>query len=394
MYRMYQDYLSLQPPGDLQAGSFDKLIIVDTRSWKQIQEYFDSESQLPETVIVYDHHGFEPCDIPKAVHIAGNFGANTSLIADLLIKQNIKIRPEDATLALAGIVADTGSFSHANVSSGDFAAATWLMNQGADLVMVRKLTNTLFDAELERILHNLLGTLQTREINGRRIIVSEMKLSKQTAGLSLLVEKIADFEEADAIFCVFQMEKEHSHLIVARSSRTDLDVAWLLSFFGGGGHPQAAAALVKKSGDVPVMKLLEQILYTRMEPADCADILMEKPSRYIYPNWTILEASMHLEQCNISALPVCDEQDNLKGIFSLSDIQKARKAQNMQAPVSAYMTYCVKTLETGTPFRLLESSFMQTDHSMLPLVKDSKVLGIVTRKALLNYLRGKPAKTL
>lgn len=392
LYRLFQDHLDLADPAELDLRSFSHAVVVDTRSFRQIQEYFPTLADLPARVSIYDHHTDEDSDIPHTECIHARLGANTSLLATLLMEKGFPLSPEDATLALAGVVADTGSFSHPNVTSRDFAAAMWLLDNGADLPLVRKLTHNLFDSELDAILHHLANHVERHSINGHNILLASMSLPRQAAGLSLVVERLADFEQADALFCIFDFAKEKSHLIVARSSRTDLDVAWILSQFGGGGHPQAAAALLKKSDGIPVARHLLHHLQTRLTAGLKASQLMSPADAPLEPAWTIMEAALHLEQHNMTALPVCSADRQLEGILSLKDIQKARKANAMHAPVSAYMSRNVVALGPDTPMREVETAFMHSDFSVIPVSEGRQLRGLITRRALLAQLRGEAAR--
>ncbi|HPB47963.1 MAG TPA: CBS domain-containing protein, partial [Exilispira sp.] len=83
--------------------------------------------------------------------------------------------------------------------------------------------------------------------------------------------------------------------------------------------------------------------------------------------------------------------DNLKitGFISLRDIMKARKSSEMSSPVSAYMR---KKVITGTPsmnIKEVEEIFQKYNIGHLPILQDDILVGIVTRKDIIESISGK-----
>ncbi len=387
LYHLFQDHLPLVNLNELDLSNLEHVVVVDTRSLSQIHEYLERGLTLPAHVSVYDHHHSDGCDIPGAVTHQEALGANTSVLCHLLARENIVISPELATIALAGIVADTGSFSHNNVSSRDFSAATWLLDAGADLSIVRKGTSKYYDNALSVLMHQLAASMTRRQLRGHSVVLGEVDVENQAPGLALLVERLFEFEQAEVIVCVFNMLKEKSHLIISRSASPDLDMAFVLSAFGGGGHPQAASALLKKSNDIPVMQHLISALNIRLKPALRAQDIMHKSVNSLRVDWTMLEAAKFLEEHNHASAPVVDEHAHLLGLLSLREIQKARKADSMHAPVKAYMNRSPKTLNTQSTLQEIEDLFFSTDLGLAPVIDQGQLRGIISRADLLNLLK-------
>ena len=62
-------------------------------------------------------------------------------------------------------------------------------------------------------------------------------------GVSTLATKISDLTDCDAL--VMLVEMDGRVFVVARSRTAGFDVAAVLARLGGGGHPQAASAIVR-----------------------------------------------------------------------------------------------------------------------------------------------------
>ena len=390
LYTLFRDNLNFASIKDIKGLVVDEMVVLDTRSLDKIQEYLQVLEQTPCSFEVWDHHCCEPCTIPGArLHEIG-LGANTSSLALELKNKGIPISSEDATVALTAIYGDTGSFQHDNVQPGDFEAAAWLAEQGASLTVVRKMLNKLNHSHQQELFHSVLGNLDSKEIHKHRILFSFQELPKQLPGLSAVIEQVMEVEDCDALFVIFKLVKEASHLIIARSSSQTIDLNSILSAFGGGGHPQASSALIKHSHDIPVLTHLNQYLQTHLNLGVTAQTIM-RPVQPILETSSLLEASLFLEQINNSGAAVMNGDGRLTGILTLRDIQKGRKSEQMHAPVKAYMSKKLVTIVPETSLREIEQLFYLNDIGHLPVLADSQLLGMVSRKTYLKYIKKEPS---
>ena len=104
----------------------------------------------------------------------------------------------DATIALAGIFADTGNFTHDNVRKEDFAAAEYLISQKASVGMVRRLLGSpLKEDHQVSLFHQLLNEILYQEFHGHIVALSMVELDAQTPGLAAVVEKTFEVENVD-----------------------------------------------------------------------------------------------------------------------------------------------------------------------------------------------------
>lgn len=388
LYSLYRNHLNMSTFKELRGEKVDRIIIVDTRTRARIKEFFECFPDFDGEIIIWDHHpgdtlGFENVQLHDA-----EFGANTTLIGIELMKQGVMIEPDDATIALTGIYADTGNFTYENVTEEDFLVAAYLRGHGANVEMVKNFLRKLSQKHQVTLFHEILNRVDYREIHGHVFSVSYMELSEQAAGLAAIVEKVHEVENSDATLCVFHFTKQGNTLIVARSASEDISVLEILLPFGGGGHEKAASAYLKSSVGLDVFQDLMVRLEDHVKPALTAADLMTEEVLLIQEDWTLLQASKFLESVNHTGAPVVKEGRILSGILTLRDIMKGRKNHAMHAPVKAYMAHKLFTMKPESTLREIRDLVVAENIGHLPVVGEGgEVLGLITRGDLIEVMQ-------
>ena len=386
LYNLYQPKLNFMSTSDLKGEEVEEIIIVDTRSMNRVKEYFDVIPDFSGTVKIFDHHPSDSSDIPGATLHNIDYGSNTTWFCIENMNRGISIDPDHATIALAGIFADTGNFTYDTVTTQDFEAASYLMGQGASLKVVRRLLRSLKDDHQISLFHDILNQLVYQDFHGHFIAFSYVVLEKQDGGLAAVVEKVFDVENTEAIFSVFTFKKDKRVLIIARSRKDTIPVNRLLEKFGGGGHTQAASALVRDRQGGAVFRELINHIHSSLIPAVTAEMLMTTDVHVIYENWSLMEASCFLEKINHSGAPVVNDDNDIVGFITLKNIMKGRKADQMHAPVRGYMNTNPVTCDASITVRDIENIFYEKNIGHLPVVEGSKITGIVTRSDYLRFI--------
>ncbi len=395
LFSLYEKYFSFLTAKDIKNAEVESLIVVDTRSQKRIAEYMDLFKSPPEKVIVYDHHPSDSMDIETDDLRYRAYGSNTTILGLEIIEKGLSVTPDEATIALTGIFADTGNFTHENVTIEDFSVAHFLMNEGADIAIIREFLKTLKEDHQILMFHEILNHLVYREIKGHFIVFSYLELEKQVAGLASVVEKVFDVENPDAFFAVFSFEKSQSSIVIARSQKEAINLSDLLGALGGGGHAMAASVLFKNRFGRGIYTDLIEYLEENIIPAVCAEHIMAPDVQLIEQDWSLKKASLFLESIDHTGAPVIDEKGSITGFITLRDIMKGRKADLMHAPVKGYMT--VKVIKTGkkTPIREVEKLMYVNNIGHLPIVEADKPVGIISRSDLLSFIkRHRPNKLI
>ena len=385
LYNLYQNHFNFINPKDLAGQQIDKIKILDTSSWGRVKEYFSYISQSDPEIDIYDHHPAENCDIMGARLHQSRDGSNTTHLVTLAQEAGIILVPEEATIALTGIYADTGRFIHENVTAGDMRAASYLLESGASLKLVKSFLATIKDEEQLAVLHEVNRQLVYKEIQGHSILLSYMELEDNTQGLAAVVEKIVELENPDAYFAVFYVKKSQTALLIARSQKDRIDLHDILHNYGGGGHHLAGSAKVKSPAGAAFFNDFCGFLEKVLEPAARACDIMTTDVIAVNENKSLLDASLFLESVEHTGLPVVNDHSEIVGFLSLRDIMKGRKSGQMHAPVKAYMTRKIVTAEKHITIREVERIFYKHHIGHLPIVEDKKLLGIVTRWDYLQF---------
>jgi len=302
------------------------------------------------------------------------------------MQRNIAIRPDDATIALTGIYADTGNFTHENVQYLDFQVAAFCLHSGASMNLIKTFLNPLKEDHQLTLFHEILNHLVFKNFSGHPVLLSHFEMEKKASGLAAVVDKVFEVENPGAFFAVFYFKKDRQVLIIARSQNREIDAGAVLKAFGGNGHPGAASAQLKHSEGAEVYVKLERHLERAVKPAVTASEIMSGTPHTLNERNSLIEASRFLERINHTGIPVVDDAQQLVGFMTLRDIMKGRKAGQMHAPVKAYMT---RKVITGTPditIREVEDLLFTNNIGHLPIVSGRRVVGIVTRADYLRHM--------
>ncbi|MGC9312216.1 MAG: CBS domain-containing protein [Sediminispirochaetaceae bacterium] len=386
---LFQNNFNFINPKDLQNEHVENIVIVDTRTYSRVKEYFQYIGNDDAHIEVYDHHPGDENGFPEAEIHYSPTGSNTTQLGVEVMKQVLDISPEDASIALAGIYADTGNFTHENVGEADFSVASFLLKSGADLNIVKTILTPLAAKYQITLFHELLNRLEYCTIHGHRVITSYWEIENEAEGLGAVVEKVFEVENQDVYFALFHFKKKNKTLIIARNQKRNIHLNEILKDFGGGGHEKAASATVKnQDGQMVYAKLLAH-LDRLLTPAVTAAEIMTREVDHIHLDASLLEASLYMEKISHTGLPVLGEDHNLVGFITLRDIMKGRRAEQMHAPVKAYMSRNIITAPPDTTVWRIEELLFNHNIGHLPIVEESQMVGIVTRADYLDHKRSR-----
>jgi tRNA nucleotidyltransferase (CCA-adding enzyme) len=378
-YKGQFDFLNAK---SLKGEDIERIIVVDTANLERVAGYFHWIEITRPKIVVYDHHAGGTTDIPGAALVYRDVGANTSQLVKMAKERDIVLTPEEATIAMTGIYADTGRLSYDSVRAADFEAASWLLEAGASLSLVKSFLETVREDNQIAVLNQVLQIKTNRIIRGHSIDLSYLELDSNVQGLSAVVEKVMELSNPDAYFALFYIRKTKCTILIARSQQTRIDLKTLLAPFGGGGHQLAASALVKNRLGPEFFEEFVAYLQDNVTPAIRARDIMIEDVECIEQSKKLIDLSKRLEVLELSGLPVVEIGDGyrkLVGFITLKDISKGRKANAMNAPVSAYMTKPAISARPEMTLRELERIFYKYHIERLPVVENERLIGIVSR---------------
>ncbi len=386
LMNLYADRLGFLTVADLKGQKIERMVVVDTRSSDRIAEYLRGQPSPGAIEFeVFDHHPSDGRDIPNAIIHEGAYGANTTQLGLELMARRLTIAPEDATIALTGIYADTGNFTHDNVAHEDFKVASFLLAQGASLKLVKDFLVPLKEKHQIALFHEILSAVQSRSIRGHQVQTCYLELEDETQGLGAVIEQVFEVENMDVIFGFFFFKKKAKLLIIARNNDSRISLGEILSDFGGGGHHKAASATIKTDEGAALVEGILAYLDRILVPAVCARDIMTETVLTLDPDISLIEASRLLESVSHTGAPVVDSGGTLVGFLSLRDIMNGRKGNQMHVSVRNFMTKKVITAAPETTVRELGDYLFEHNIGHLPITVAGKVVGIVTRNDILEF---------
>ncbi len=385
LMNLYADRLDFLGTGDLKGRTVERVVVVDTRSEDRISEILPFVDLGSAEIEVFDHHPPGGRDLTSGTLHECSYGANASQLCRILAGNGIGLDPEDATIALTGIYADTGNFTHSNVCRQDFDAAAFLLEQGASLKLVKDFLVPLKDHGQVVLFHEVLAALENRTIRGHAVQTCYMELEEDSQGLGAVVERVFEVENGEILLGVFFFKPKKKALIIGRNATSDVRLNEILADFGGGGHAQAASATVRTEDGRELYDRFLGYLERALRPAATAWDIMTEEVEVLGQEDSLLDASLFFERTLHTGAPVVDGEGKLAGIITLRDILKGRKAGQMKSPVRAYMSRNVVTAAPDSTVREIDDLLFRHNIGHLPIVVDRKVVGIVTRTDYLEF---------
>ena len=282
---LHKDELPFVRASDLTLRHIDGVILVDTQQMPPLEGKLPRLMRRSLPVTIIDHHPLEGELPPGGTYTGEPLGATTTLLVERLRARQIVLPPLEATLLLLGIYEDTGTLTYVNTNPRDLEAAAWLLSQGASLAVADEFVNRPLTPQQQDLYAQLIAETQVETVAGYSVLLAQARTSEYVEEMSTLAHKLTDLYDVDASFILVQFE--NSLQAIARSRVDAIDVGRLLRPFGGGGHSQAAAALLKDRDLAQFIADLREALHALVEPAVTAATLMTRQARTIAPDSTI-----------------------------------------------------------------------------------------------------------
>lgn len=384
-HNLHQDFLPFVELKGLETRAITRVIMVDTRDAGRIGELGKVATRRGVEVIVYDHHPPSEGDLACAEDRSQLVGATTSILVHEIRRRGITLTPLEASVMLLGIHEDTGSLTYPGSTAYDADAVAFLMAAGADMEVLNQfLVHTLTEPQ-QRLLDALVDSLETWEVHGRQVAVGRARMDEYVDSASVVTHYIVEDMGYRVAFAVVDMfDRLH---VVGRSRAADVDVGRVLARLGGGGHPQAASAALKGANVDGVLADLRRALASEVHPPLSAGEIMSAPVRAVQPESTMREAGQLMSTWGHGGLPVVDA-GVLVGLVTRKDFDKAQRHKLDHAPVKGFMARDVVSVSPDTDLADLERLMAQAGIGRIPVVRDGRPVGIVTRKDLLRAEHG------
>lgn len=375
---------------DVKLSHIHRLILVDVQEPERIGRFQELFHNPNIEVHIYDHHpGLineePPQESPFRIHRhIDSVGASITILIEQLKSRDISLTPFEATVLAIGLYEETGSLTYSSTTPRDLEAAAWLLRAKADLTQVADFIHLPLDPLGVALLHDLLLNSETLYLENRKILLATSTYDQFRGDLSAIAEQLALLEGYDAIVALMMME--HKVQLVTRSQKPGFDVGKIAEHFGGGGHPQAASAMVKGKTLIEVKEQVREHLLSKTNQVLRAAEIMTTPVQSAQEGATVLETEQQLTQLGVNVLPVLNAKKSFLGLVSRETIQKALFLEMGDTPIQTIMQIDVYTASPDTPFHDIQHQMIDRNQRFVPILKGRRILGVFTRTDLLRTL--------
>ena len=384
---LYWDALPFMRAGDWRRRRVEDVVLVDTSSLNSVRGMV----RQPQVRVIDHHMDYIPRD--GWIYQVEPVGATTTLLVEELQVSGLSLAPEEATLLLLGIYEDTGSLTYDTSTARDAHAVAWLLEQGAQLDVVRRFLAVPLTPQQQKLYDELQANIRWRRIHGQTMAVATAVAPEGFIDeISSVAHRLRETLVPGGLFVLVQLGDD-VHL-VARSSHEDVDVSFVARVLGGGGHSRAAAALVVGENVENTAQRVEAILPNIVEPMANVSEIMSYGVQTITPNTAVAEALRKMLRTGHEGYPVVDPKSGrIVGLLTRNAVDRAVNHEMGDLPVKRVMQVGDVTVRPSESIERVQDLMLREGWGQIPVVaekeegeqKASPPIGIVTRTDLLNY---------
>ncbi|MFO7571216.1 MAG: CBS domain-containing protein [Gaiellaceae bacterium] len=384
-YRLHAEELEpMAAAADLEPSAIRRLVVVEARSASRLGELEAVALDPAVEKVLFDHHG--DADLPEWVApeaaVLSTDGAVTTTLVGILAEREIEPTQLEATAFALGIHEDTGSLTYASTTQRDVDAVAWCLRHGARQELVSEYLHTPLTAGERDLLQALLAALEPIDAGGDEVLVAAVRWPEYVDGVSNLAHKIVDLSDARALVVLVEME---SRVFAVARSRTDrIDASVVATALGGGGHAQAASAIARMSLDEARAQVAQALAGAPRETRRARDV-MSTPPRSVSPDETVGSAMALCRRHKQSGVFVTESRRAVGGVRR-EDLDKAISHGLSHAPVRGIMSGRIVSAGEDATLTELQSLVTRAEDGRVAVLRDSELVGVVTRADLLRAL--------
>jgi tRNA nucleotidyltransferase (CCA-adding enzyme) len=382
---LYGAELPFVDPRDLPNEPVESICLVDTQTMATMRGV-----RVDTRVHIVDHHPIRT-DIQSAwTIISENVGATTTIFVEDLQKQNGGLSMIQATTLLLGIYEDTGSLTYTRTTARDLYAASYLLEQEANLRIAGDFLNHPLSVEQQKLYDTLREHLESYHIHGHNIVIACGNAHGLDEELSTVAHKLRDLLDPDALFMLITTRSGVQ--MIARSTSDHIDVAEITSRFGGGGHSRAAASLIKGRELDEVHDELIALLPEFVRPAITVSEIMSHNPQVLTPDTPVQDAAERMQRYGYEGYPVVRD-GIVVGLLTRRAVDRAL-AHKLNLTAASLMDVGEVVIHPDDSIDQLQHLMTDTGWGQIPVINegDGKIIGIVTRTDLLKILTSEAAQ--
>ncbi|MFO7862134.1 MAG: CBS domain-containing protein [Desulfosalsimonas sp.] len=381
---IHKDMFEMYRVNDIDLSEVSRLIVVDTNKWSRLDRMETLKNKPGLEVWIWDHHSPEDCDLEPDWQIQDTAGANITLMLRAIREQSIDISPIQATLFLSGLYEDTGNLIFSSATAEDAYTAGYLLEQNADLTILRTFLQPAYGEKQKDILFEMLKNAKRRTINNYSVSINSTRISGHVNNLSLVVHMYREIVNVDAAFGIFAQPENEKCIVIGRSVAAEINIGSIMRSMGGGGHPGAGSAMLKSVNPASLKEWLVELLKGNQESSIQIYDIMSYPVFQVPPDMPMKEVAGILEEKGCTGLPV-SEDGKLVGIISKRDFKKLKKPSQYAAPVKAFMSTKNITITPDQSPMHAARLMVKHDIGRLPVIQDGQIIGIISRSDAMRY---------
>ena len=381
-----------------------QLIIVDTAHAERVGDLGRLCGKPGVEVVVFDHHESEKPERPSFVKgenwVLSHDGAQSTSMLHLLRERGVEIPRLAATIFALGIHEDTGSLTYPRTTIRDAEMLAACMRLGASQPLIERYLHSALTSDQRAVLMEMVDLVRLERVRGLDIHTVAVDVPTYVDGLSVIAHKLMELINAEVLLQAVGMEDRV--FVTARSRAGSVDVGALLRTLEGGGHAQAASAVVRgHTAQDTIQGLLEHLTQSNLGTATAGEI-MSRPVRLIDADTTVTEALTSAQRYGHSGICV-RENGRVVGIVSRRDMDKALRHGLGHAPVKGVMTRTIGFAKGSTTVEELRRLMVAGSAGRVPVVRDEAydcavrdrfaavgdVIGIVTGTDVLAAYQGR-----
>jgi tRNA nucleotidyltransferase (CCA-adding enzyme) len=376
---LYGAELPFIDPRDLPNVPVESICLVDTQTMATVRGV-----GADTRVHVVDHHPIRTDIQPNWTITSEDVGATTTIFVEDLQKQDGGLSMIQATTLLLGIYEDTGSLTYTRTTARDLHAASYLLEQEANLRIASDFLNHPLSVEQQKLYDKLRENLESYQIHGHTIVIACGNAHGLDEELSTVAHKLRDLLDPDAL--ILLITTRGGVQMIGRSTCDNIDVAEITARFGGGGHNRAAASLIKGREIDDVHEELIALLPEFVKPAITVSEIMSHNPQLLSPNTSAQEAAERMQRFGYEGYPVVRE-GRIIGLLTRRDVDRAL-AHKLNLTASSLMNAGEVVVHPDDSIDHLQHLMTDTGWGQIPVVNEDngEIIGIVTRTDLLKIL--------
>ncbi len=391
---LYGDALPFVRAEDWRRQNVESVILVDTQVLSNVRGMVRQPA-----VHVIDHHTGH-AEKEGWTYEVEPVGATVTLLAEKLRATGQLLTSLEASLMLLGVYEDTGALTYDTTTVRDIQAAAWLLEQGAQLDVVRRYLNIALSAAQQALYDDLLSGLEWLNEGERSVAIA---VAQAPSGfddeISSVAHRLRETLAPDGLFVLVQLGDGVQ--LVARSATDGVDVGEVARRLGGGGHSRAAAAMVNDTTVAALRDRLMTILPDAIVPGRKVASLMSAGVETVSASLPIAEVAAHMLRHGHEGYPVIDDAgEHLVGLVTRRSVDRAMSHEMGNEPVANIMRAGAVTVRPSDPIHRVQVLMAAEGWGQVPVIADdatdddSLPIGIVTRTDMLKALYTPPGEAL